>query len=423
MVKLLMIADDFTGALDAGIQFAKRGIDTQIFTGKELRKKDISDTAQVLVVDSETRPLSGGEAYQIVRKITENGVELDIPVILKKTDSALRGNVGAELEAVMDAAGEDKIYFIPAFPDINRITEKGIHYIDGELLEDSAFGRDPFEPVRHSYIPELLAVQSGSRISSVGTEDEFPKGPTEEKTIYVFDAGKKEEIVRRVEEIAANDRLRLIAGCAGLAECLFPVLGLKESKGEGLQRQKGLYVACGSLNPITKAQVEEAALKGCVRINLSAQQKLSEAYYSSAEGIEFLGKLSEACKKHEVVIVDTFDDSEGTEANQYAKEHGIQKKELRYRISGCHGRIVRYLLEHGMQHTVMMTGGDTLMGFMKEIQCTQLYPICEIEKGVVLSRLEWEGKKIQIISKSGGFGCKNVIMKIADKVIERDPEI
>ena len=54
MVKLLMIADDFTGALDAGIQFAKRGIDTQIFTGRELRKKDISDTAQVLVVDSET---------------------------------------------------------------------------------------------------------------------------------------------------------------------------------------------------------------------------------------------------------------------------------------------------------------------------------------------------------------------------------
>ena len=73
-----------------------------------------------------------------------------------------------------------------------------------------------------------------------------------------------------------------------------------------------------------------------------------------------------------------------------------------------------------MQYTVMMTGGDTLMGFMKEIQCTQLYPVCEIEKGVVLSLLEWEGRRIQIISKSGGFGCRNVIMKIADKVIERD---
>ena len=84
MVKLLMIADDFTGALDAGIQFAKRGIDTQIFTGRELRKKDISDTAQVLVVDSETRPLAGDEAYQIVKRITKNAVKLEIPFILKK---------------------------------------------------------------------------------------------------------------------------------------------------------------------------------------------------------------------------------------------------------------------------------------------------------------------------------------------------
>lgn len=423
MVKLLMIADDFTGALDAGIQFAKRGIDTQIFTGKELCRKDISDSAQVLVVDSETRPLSGEEAYRIVRRITENAAELGIPVIFKKTDSALRGNVGAELDAAMDGALENNIYFIPAFPDINRVTEKGIHYIDGELLEDSAFGRDPFEPVRYSYIPELLKVQSDSRILSVGTQEEFPKAPSREKTIYVFDAGKKAEIIRRVEEIAANGRLRLIAGCAGLAECLFAVLGLKESKGEGVQRQKGLYVACGSLNPITKAQVEEAALKGCARINLSPRQKLSKEYYSSPRGREFLSKLSEECRKHPVVIVDTFDEGEEQKTNQYAKEHGIQKKEIRYRISGCHGRIVRYLLEHGMRHTVMMTGGDTLMGFMKEIQCTQLYPICEIEKGVVLSRLEWEGKRIQIISKSGGFGCKNVIMKIADKVIERESEI
>ena len=420
MVKLLMIADDFTGAQVDGINFAKRGIDTQIFTGRELRKKDISDTAQVLVVDSETRPLAGDEAYQIVKRITKNAVKLEIPFILKKTDSALRGNVGAELDAVMDGANEKQIYFIPAFPDINRITRKGIHYIDGELLENSAFGKDPFEPVKYSYIPDLLAVQSRSQVISIGKEDEFSKEVTDKQTIYVFDAEKKVEIVNRVKEIAENNRLRLLAGCAGLAECLSSVLDLQVSKGKGIERQKGLYVACGSLNPITKAQVEEAASKGCMRINLSSRQKLDETYYSSLQGREFLKGLSMECKKQPVVIVDTFDDRETEAVELYAEEQGIQKRELRYRISSCHGKIVRYLLEHGMQYTVMMTGGDTLMGFMKEIQCTQLYPVCEIEKGVVLSLLEWEGRRIQIISKSGGFGCRNVIMKIADKVIERD---
>ena len=32
MVKLLIIADDFTGALDTGIQFVNKGIATQVFT-------------------------------------------------------------------------------------------------------------------------------------------------------------------------------------------------------------------------------------------------------------------------------------------------------------------------------------------------------------------------------------------------------
>ena len=34
MVKLLIIADDFTGALDTGIQFAKKGIETQVFRNR-----------------------------------------------------------------------------------------------------------------------------------------------------------------------------------------------------------------------------------------------------------------------------------------------------------------------------------------------------------------------------------------------------
>ena len=57
MVKLLIIADDFTGALDTGIQFVNRGIATQVFTGKPERPAEIAAQTEVLVVDSETRPM------------------------------------------------------------------------------------------------------------------------------------------------------------------------------------------------------------------------------------------------------------------------------------------------------------------------------------------------------------------------------
>ena len=58
MVKLLMIADDFTGALDTGVQFAKKGICTQIFTKQKLEKNDIKEETEVLVVDRESRSMS-----------------------------------------------------------------------------------------------------------------------------------------------------------------------------------------------------------------------------------------------------------------------------------------------------------------------------------------------------------------------------
>ena len=61
MILLFIIADDFTGALDTGVQFAARGIPTQVTVDPEV---DFAahDTA-VLVVDTETRHLTVSETF------------------------------------------------------------------------------------------------------------------------------------------------------------------------------------------------------------------------------------------------------------------------------------------------------------------------------------------------------------------------
>lgn len=156
MVKLLIIADDFTGALDTGIQFKKYGICTQVFTKTRIEDNEINPDTEVLVIDSESRPLTKEEAYLEVLNITKWAISKGIEIIFKKTDSALRGNIGAELKAVADAAGEENLFFMPGYPEIHRITKNGMHYIDGELLENSVFGKDPFEPVKRSYIPDAV---------------------------------------------------------------------------------------------------------------------------------------------------------------------------------------------------------------------------------------------------------------------------
>lgn len=123
MIKLLVIADDFTGALDTGVQFAGKGMTTKVLSylpedGEALQQFQ----AQVLVIDAQTRHLDGGEAYRKVLELVKSAKDAGIPYIYKKTDSGLRGNIGKELDAALTASGEQYLTFIPALPAMDRIT-------------------------------------------------------------------------------------------------------------------------------------------------------------------------------------------------------------------------------------------------------------------------------------------------------------
>ena len=157
MLRLLMIADDFTGALDTGVQLAAHGIPTQVVVGQA----DLSAcSSTVLVVDTETRHLPAAKAAKAVEELTRSAVENGVGCIYKKTDSALRGNIGAELAALLKASGARNLPFLPAFPQIGRTTEKGVHYINGVPVNESPFGIDPFEPVRCAEVTKLIHLQT-----------------------------------------------------------------------------------------------------------------------------------------------------------------------------------------------------------------------------------------------------------------------
>ena len=68
--------------------------------------------------------------------------------------------MGSELAAVLKATGGQRLHFLPAFPQIGRTTRQGIQYVDGLPVEKSVFGKDPFEPVQHSYLPQIIREQS-----------------------------------------------------------------------------------------------------------------------------------------------------------------------------------------------------------------------------------------------------------------------
>ncbi len=420
MVKLFMIADDFTGALDTGVQFAQQGIRTQVFTTQKLNAHEIKMDTEVVVVDTETRPLSPQKAYSIVKDLAVWAREQNIPIIFKKTDSALRGNIGAELQALADTV-QDTVYFLPGHPKIDRVTKDGIQFISEQLLEDSVFGQDPFEPVTKSYIPDIIHEQSNIFVTCLGEKDELPYD-TKTAKIAVCDTTCVAGLDNRLEALIQTDRLHWLAGCAGLAERLVQKLSFSRHKKNDFRKTKAFYVACGSLNRITQEQILYAIKNHhFVCRHLTFEQKLLPHYYDTAQGKQDLEEICSLLETQNKVIIDTFDAEEIQEKKaEFLAQYHITKNDIRVLIPQCHGRILQEILKKQQDITILMTGGDTLMGFMHLIGCNQLEPICELEQGTVLSFLEYDGRLQQVISKSGGFGTKDVLENIADKILNKN---
>lgn len=418
MIQLLVIADDFTGALDTGIQFVKKGIYTQIETGKHPEQIHISEEVVVLVLNLETRPLSSKDAYNQVAEAVKWAKKAGISKIYKKTDSALRGNIGSELTAVLDAYGGSSLYFIPAFPRMGRYTREGVQFLEGVPLAQTSFGRDLYEPITCSYIPELISRQSSVKTISIKRQEPYREDNVQkEKTIYIFDAEDGEDIRSRLAELREMGGLSLMAGCAGCAEYLTEILGLKGDVQESYARTDKLLICCGSLNPITKKQLDYLENKGIARIHLTEEQRTNPLYLDSGRGRFFLSHLAELCRDNKVVVIDTLDGHARNPASG-GPEDLRDKNQLRFLVAGCQGRIIKGLLERIHIDTVLMTGGDTLMGFLKEIENPELTPICELNQGTVLSGIQAGGRRMQVISKSGGFGKEEILEEIIQEIVK-----
>lgn len=82
MVKLLVIADDFMKALDAGVHFAARGAKTRVVSDPDYDLSKVE--ASVLVLDAGTRQLSPEDAGALVHRIASAAKEAGIPHVYRK---------------------------------------------------------------------------------------------------------------------------------------------------------------------------------------------------------------------------------------------------------------------------------------------------------------------------------------------------
>ena len=400
MPKLLIIADDLTGALDTGVKFAEAGLTTAVSTRCESCPADSS--ADVAVLCADTRHLPGEEAYREIRSIVEANRDR-FPLLMKKTDSGLRGNIGAELQAFLDGTGESALAFLPALPEMHRVTRGGVQYIDGVPVSKSVFGRDPFEPVLDDDISVLLSRQCSVPTRVISREE---AGSTLRDTggpvIRIYDSETSEDMRRAVSRLLSDGQTHLLAGCAGLAQALAGELSGSAAAPGRPSEHDTLLVVCESVNNVSARQLDYAESRGFERVHLPMEYLLGEG------DDPILGTIAEKCAAPVPLVLDTFTTAEEASANISPEE----LEERRQRISRRLGGLIRELMNCGVHRRILIIGGDTLLALMDELNCASITPLYEPDRGVVLFELEYAGETRRIMSKSGGFGSEDLLTRL-----------
>jgi uncharacterized protein YgbK (DUF1537 family) len=227
--RLLALADDLTGALEVAAHFAARGVPAAVAFGPR------TGAAELTVIDTESRHLPPAEAAALVGAIAARHAGL----IYKKTDSTLRGNIAAELGALARLDPAARIAYIPAYPQLGRTVRVGHLYVDGVPVHQTAFARDPLEPVRSSSVAQVVR----------GIE------------CTIYDGETAEDVARAVASALEEASCRIIAGPASVAIELAKRAGTNPYASSWPRIERCLIVN-GSLHEASRRQIDWAEAHG-----------------------------------------------------------------------------------------------------------------------------------------------------------------
>ncbi|WP_053362770.1 four-carbon acid sugar kinase family protein [Bacillus sp. FJAT-27251] len=422
-MKLAVIADDLTGANDTGVQFAKKGLNTTVlFADTQLQPSHLNE--DVIVLNSDSRALGTDQAYEAVYQLSRQLENLGAGNVFKKIDSTMRGNIGPEIDAVMDVFNYKTSFVVPAFPKSNRTTVQGHHYVNGVLLEETEIAHDPACPVKESYLPKLLQEQSKREVQLISIDD-VKKGKThlaqvmknlasgEGSNIIIVDAAADEDLQTIVEAAESLEDKALWVGSAGIAYHLFGTDETQEPEAapEAGKRDPVLLVA-GSVKSITEDQIQYLKETNHVAEIILSPEEFFFADKRKLE-IERIVKTGQKLLDKGDLVVSTDRRQETiAKVKELQQTLGLTNFEVGHTIAEAMGEIAGRLIESRSICGAVLTGGDIAGEACKVLNGEGIRVIGEVEAGIPYGKLfggSFDG--LPLVTKAGAFGTEKAFAK------------
>lgn len=259
-MKAALIADDLTGANNAGVIVAKQSLATMTVSHS---RPSFPGECEVICVDTDSRYVSQEVAKARVYAAATWAASRGAQVFCKRVDNLLRGNIGAETDGVLAHLGPDAAAIVsPAFPALGRLIVHGALLVDGRPVhEHPVAAGDPFAPVRRSSIAGLLAEQSGLETAQIrGDDDGFDDQALQARIEDAVAGGARLIVVDQRSDAEVASLARAMARIEGPLAPVDPgplsALYLSELRRRMRPgaRGAGVLVAVGSVTPVTRGQ-------------------------------------------------------------------------------------------------------------------------------------------------------------------------
>jgi len=398
-MKMLIIADDLSGAADCAAGCVQSGLRTMVQLDKEADTRGF----EVVAFDTDSRRLPATEAATLHFELLQSLLQQRPPMIYKKIDSTLRGSFAQELFATQQLAGTPIL--APSFPAMGRTMVDGQLLVKGVALAETEVWKNEkrsgpstlssmleaagFKPV---LIP-LATVRGDSAMLRVAIEKEI--GVAQRAIVCDAESESDLECIAKAT-VSFSHRCQLV-GSGGLMRHLPKAHGWSAPPGASQDR-------------IMKPGAPVLALVGSVSSSSKQQcRHLAETAKTPACTID--PALLRAGSAHpqwlatQQRIVDSL-----TNKKDLVLTIGGEFPDLREGpvLAASLARLVSpaFALVGGL----ILTGGETARALMSEWGIHALELIGELEAGIPLS-YAIGSRRIPVITKAGAFGGEDCLSR------------
>lgn len=433
-----ILADDLTGAMDAGVQLAKRGFSVSVM----LKPDTLPQDDHFIIADSESRNIPASIAKAQIATWVDCFQEWRRQLVYKKVDSTLRGNLGAEIEAL-----SKPVVLAPAIPRLGRTTREGRHYIDGVPLEESEYAKDPFSPVPHSEIHEILARQSNAACELISLREVRRGSSFLAQRILSSMVGSRKVIIC---DAVSDEDLSIIAkaclkcpvvpcGSAGLLEQLAPFLqrsfqactekphvakaGGQGTQAKAISRRSGqstlgrrsgtVLVVAASPAAVTRRQINYARrhLPEEISVDVDVNRLLSGSAVHQQEVHRAAGLLLSGLRWGKTLLLSLLGPDKAEIMRRYSSDPERLIADSRQLLQVVAGLTLR-VLESGPVQGLVLTGGDCAVSVCRELGAWGIKIIEEVEPYIPAGLLlGGPFDSLPVVTKAGGFGTDESLVR------------